>query len=196
MSWDDGDTFSYRSSAGRKIRARLRGYNTLESYGPVHRWGEWTTDELYANAKAAAATAASRPWSCQKTGADGGYGRVVVDCPELREALLREGLAHAFWIDEAAPAAELKIQAAAIAGRAGMWSKGAPQGLITSLHSGDEKPDAVPYNRICDLQTGACPGVEHDAVYESCAEVCLRGSCMVYVPFARRYRNKAECLRR
>ena len=31
--WDDGDTFEFREH-GRKTRARLRGFNTLESYGP------------------------------------------------------------------------------------------------------------------------------------------------------------------
>ena len=41
VKWDDGDTFHGVHPDGRKIKARLNGYNTLESYGPVHQWGEW-----------------------------------------------------------------------------------------------------------------------------------------------------------
>ncbi|MDP6932187.1 MAG: hypothetical protein QGG40_04685, partial [Myxococcota bacterium] len=52
VHWDDGDTFKRLTTDGSKGQgARLQGYNTLESYGPVHRWGEWTGQELYALAK-------------------------------------------------------------------------------------------------------------------------------------------------
>ena len=47
VDWDDGDTFSSPLGDGERLKARLSGYNTLESYGPVHRWGEWTAPELY-----------------------------------------------------------------------------------------------------------------------------------------------------
>ena len=45
--WDDGDTFAFiDANSGERVKARLSGFNTLESYGPVHRWGDWTGAEL------------------------------------------------------------------------------------------------------------------------------------------------------
>jgi len=191
--WDDGDTFSWRE-AGRKRTARMRGYNTLESYGPVHQWGGWTEAELYTLAKSSARLARSRQWACSLTDGDGGYGRVVVDCPGLRREMLRQGMAHAFWIDEDAPAEDLAVQQRAIARGVGMWEKGSPDGLLTSLHS-DHESERAAYNRVCNLQTGMCPKVEHEEDYETCQKVCMQGSCMLYVPFTSRYGDrKAACI--
>ncbi len=197
--WDDGDTFSYTDAAtGKRIRARMVGFNTLESYGPVHRWGQWTGWELYDLAKTSMYVAKGRAWACSDTGGEGGYGRIAVDCPELRRELLRTGLAHAFAIDETPDPEDLAVQQAAIAAGEGMWAKGAPTGLVTSLHSGDEGSGA-PYNRVCSLETGMCPAVEHSDTYGACEEVCLddAGSCMTYVPYKQRYGDsRAACLRR
>ena len=60
VRWGDGDTFRLKTLTGKKKSARLAGFNTLESYGPVHRWGEWTADELYQLANAAGVVAAAR----------------------------------------------------------------------------------------------------------------------------------------
>ena len=76
----------------------------------------------------------------------------------------------------------------------GMWAKGYPSSLITSLHSQDEKPDKDAYNRVCDMSTGQCEVKTHQDTYAVCQEVCVDDSCMIYVPFSQRYRNKASCL--
>ena len=196
--WDDGDTFSIPNpEGGKRIRARLDGFNTLESYGPVHRWGTWTSGELYAIAKQAGERARSETWSCTVGEGSGGYGRIRVDCPDLRWALVSEGLAHVFGIEQAGPEALLVAQQEAIDAGRGMWAKGAPEGLITSLHSVDERDGDTTYNRIADLSTGIAAKHEHSETYATCQEVCQMGSCMVYVPFAQRYdeAKKADCLR-
>ena len=197
-SWDDGDTFSTPNpSGGKRLRARMDGYNTLESYGPVHRWGDWTAAELYALAKASGERARSEVWTCTTQEGSGGYGRIRVDCPDLRNALLSEGLATVFAVDTPPRAEDLAAQQAAVEAGVGMWAKGAPEGLITSLHSLDEKPDQdSTYNRILDMATGMADKHSHSATYAPCEEVCDQGSCMVYVPYKQRYGpEKAECLK-
>ncbi|MCB9758457.1 MAG: nuclease [Alphaproteobacteria bacterium] len=196
--WDDGDTFAIApdNPEEKPARARLAGFNTLESYGPVHRWGDWTAAELFKLSKEAGERAASQPWRCTDTGEGGGYGRMLVDCPELRQTLLSEGLAHVFAIDTPPDANDVAVQQGAIQGRKGIWAKGAPEGLITSLHSLDEKPDqTATYNRVADLTTGMAQEVAHAETYAPCQEVCVQGSCMVYVPYAQRYGDdRAACL--
>ncbi|MFT5685968.1 MAG: micrococcal nuclease, partial [Myxococcota bacterium] len=104
VRWDDGDTFSWSDSdSGEKQKARLKGFNTLESYGPVHQWGEWSGAELYALAKSGGVAAGSAVWTCQDTGEGGGYGRRLIDCPDLRAHMLSEGFAHAFSVEGPAP---------------------------------------------------------------------------------------------
>ncbi len=201
--WDDGDTFSVTGDDGERTRMRLFGYNTLESYGPVHRWGTWTPRELYALAKQAGEVAGSEEWSCSLRTGEGGYGRKIVDCPDLRHQLLALGLAHVFAIDNEPDSADLETQQKAIADGAGMWSKGAPAQLITSLHSLDEKPDqSQTYNRVASTTTGKAQEQPHSETYTACQEVCVGkappdgdGSCMVYVPFKQRYgESRADCL--
>ncbi len=197
VRWDDGDTFSWSDpDSGEKRKARLKGFNTLESYGPVHRWGEWTGAELYALAKAGGVEARSAVWTCQDTGESGGYGRRLVDCPDLRAYMLSRGLAHAFSVGNPAPDADLKVQAKAIKQGQGMWAKGVPEGLVSSLHSAAEKEDGTAYNRLCSLSTGQCDESPHSDTYETCQEVCMQGSCMLYVPYEYRYgESRADCLR-
>ncbi|MCB9795633.1 MAG: nuclease [Alphaproteobacteria bacterium] len=198
VSWNDGDTFATEGEDGGKgIKARLAGFNTLESYGPVHRWGDWTPQELFLLSKKAGDRAASEVWTCTDTGKGGGYGRSLVDCPDLRRALLSEGLAHVFTLTEEADPADLAAQAQAIEGKVGMWAKGAPEGLLTSLHSLDEYTDKTEtYNRVADLKTGKAEESTHSTNYTTCQEVCVEGSCMIYVPYELRYGpKKADCLK-
>jgi len=192
--WDDGDTFS---TPDRALKARLAGYNTLESYGPIHRWGDWKSSELYEIAKLAGRVAAIDRWKCTTLPGSGGYGRSVVDCPELREVLLSLGLAHSFAVDGDGDPADLEVQATAIAGQQGMWAKGVPEGLVTSLHSLDEREGATEtYDRVCSPLTGAAPKVKHSTVHTACTEVCHQGSCLMYVPYRQRYGDaKADCLK-
>jgi hypothetical protein len=44
--WSDGDSFRIKSGPQVNRTTRLVGYNCLEAYGPVHRWGTWTPSEL------------------------------------------------------------------------------------------------------------------------------------------------------
>ena len=200
VSWDDGDTFKgVHPSTGKKISARLAGFNSLESYGPVHRWGEWSTEELFFLAKEAGNFAAAKQWSCTDTGKGGGYGRLLVDCPDLRREILEAGLAHSFSVGSAASEEDLEAQRVAIENKSGMWAKGVPKLLLTSLHSQDEKPNQNTYNRSCVVNTGQCDKVTHTFTYTECQLVCtpeLPASCMLYVPYKRRYgADRAECLK-
>ncbi len=197
VKWDDGDTFSTQNKEnGKKIRARLNGFNTLENYGPVHSWGKWQPEELLSIATEAKHVAASQHWRCDELPGGGGYGRVLVDCPDLRKELILKGLAHPFSIDKPAPADDIELMRQAIGAKSGMWAKGAPRYLLTSLHSNDENPKSDAYNRVCDLKTGQCSPKTHTDVYKTCEKVCVEDSCMIFVPYKMRYgENKAECLK-
>ena len=48
--WNDGDSFRVIRGPHNEMRARMAGYNTLESYGPVHFWGSQHAYEFYDNA--------------------------------------------------------------------------------------------------------------------------------------------------
>ncbi|MEO1174546.1 MAG: thermonuclease family protein, partial [Myxococcota bacterium] len=96
--FNDGDTLKVTGGPMAGTRARLAGFNTLESYGPVHRWGDWTHKELYFNAKQATLFSRRGVWHCEGDGARDGYGRLLLECDDLAIALIREGLAHALTI--------------------------------------------------------------------------------------------------
>lgn len=196
VDWDDGDTFAATKADGTKINARLNGFNTLESYGPVHQWGEWTEQELYVIAKEAGTFASSKKWNCTDTKQSGGYGRILVDCPDLRKEILEAGLAHPFSVGNPAPEADLQAMQLAMKNKAGMWAKGNPNWLLTSLHSQEEKPGEEVYNRVCELSKGMCNEQGHHQTFASCEKFCFEDSCMTYVPYASRYgADKASCLR-
>ena len=84
VRWSDGDSFHIKSGKYEGKGTRLVGYNTLETFGPVHRWGEWTRQELFEIAKEqrdgrrleglgpAPPTASRRATS-----------RLLVNCPDL-----------------------------------------------------------------------------------------------------------------
>lgn len=205
--FNDGDSFRVVGRHPRPdFKARIGQFNTLESYGPVHRWGEWSARELYKIAKKATDVARSGEWTCESRKKDDGtqitdsYGRVLVNCPDLAEALVRQGLAHAFFVDPAESVPKLlEVQAEAKREKRGMWAKGAPDTIMTSVHSADENKDSSSwkaYNRVVDTNTGLTQKVEHTRNFGSCEEVCEGPSCLTYVPFQNRYGDRrAECLR-
>jgi endonuclease YncB( thermonuclease family) len=90
VTWVDGDTFRV---GGTQHLARLAGYNTLETYGDVHRWGTWKPAALHALASQATALAGARPRTCVSLDRPGGYGRDLVSCPDTARALVGAGLA-------------------------------------------------------------------------------------------------------
>lgn len=202
VRWSDGDSFKIQSGPHEGRGTRLVGFNTLEAYGPVHRWGSWTPQELYAIAKASSAIAGSREWVCTTDGKADGYGRLLVDCPELSEEMIRQGHALAFAVEGTSPQTLLDAQREAMASGRGIWAKGVVNGVLTSLHSvGEDGDDAdgKAYNRVVDTRTGAATKRQHQRRYETCQEVCETTdgdeSCMTYVPFKRRYKNKPDCLK-
>ncbi len=201
VRWVDGDTFRIRAGRFAGRTTRLVGVNALETFGPVHRIGAMEPAALWAIAKATGPFAAARAWTCEADGARDGYGRLLVSCPALAEALVRAGYAMVFAIDAPASPALLEAQRAAQAARAGMWAGGAPRLVPTSLHSAGE-PDLRgrdAYDRIADTRTGVAEARRHARVYRTCEERCVGEgrdrACMIYVPFQRRYRHRPACLR-
>jgi micrococcal nuclease len=199
VNWSDGDSFKIKGGKFEGSGTRLVGYNTLEAYGPVHRWGEWTTHELFEIAESSSKVAAEETWDCTTDGNKDGYGRLLINCPELSKHMVRKGVAMVYSVNDAPVDPEmLKIQAQAIANKAGMWAKGAPKGVITSLHSIAEEGKPEAYNRVADTRTGAAVMRKHRKAYATCEEVCEETegttSCMVYVPFEHRYKNRPACL--
>jgi len=126
VRWSDGDSLRFVSGRLRGERARLMGYNTLESYGPVHKWGEWNEWDLYRIAKNAKNLAGREAWECTLAERKDHYGRYLMRCPKLTEAMVREGIAHIFEVTGDPSEALIKLQREAIDGRRGMW-KGARQ---------------------------------------------------------------------
>ncbi len=202
VRWSDGDSFRFKSGEFDDNGVRLTRFNTLESYGPVHRWGDWTPLELFQIAKRSRYVASEKEWVCTTDGSRDGYNRVLVDCPDAAEHMVREGHAHAFTMDTAADPKLLKIQREAQKKGVGIWEKGVPGRIITSLHSYAEeyaKERGIAYNRSIEMKSGASVLLEHNEVYDTCQEVCVGPKddpvCMIYVPFEIRYRGKPDCLR-
>lgn len=202
VRWSDGDSFKFKDGPYEGAGVRMTGYNTLESYGPVHRWGRWTAQELYEIARTSKNLGASQEWQCTTTGDRDGYRRVLVSCPQAALHMVEQGHGHVFGIDEPVSEELVAAQARAQKKKVGMWAKGVPKIVITSLHSADEGwkgKDEGPYNRVADARSGMSEKMHHEDVYGVCQEVCLgpkaAQSCMTYVPFKSRYRNKPDCLR-
>ncbi len=202
VNWNDGDSFRILKGPREGEKARLKGYNTLESYGPVHFWGAFHGWELYRTHKAATKLARSQQWECESDGSADGYGRILVTCPRLRERLVSEGLAHVYAYGDETPDPELlALQLKSQSERKGMWSKGIPKAIVTSVHSiseahSDGTPREVSYNRLCDTRTGKTYTVKHDQVFEPCDAFCHDGSCMLYIPFDVRYGpHRPKCVK-
>ena len=201
VRWTDGDSFRINSGPYKGRGTRLEGYNTLEAYGPVHRWGDWSAVELFAIAKDASTVAAAHEWACTTEGKEDGYKRLLIDCPDLAIDIVKQGYALAYAVEAAPKQAVLEAQKEAQLGKRGMWKKGVVNGVITSLHSVGEDGDAEQteaYDRIVDTRTGKALKHKHEKKYESCEEVCEvtdgTTSCMVYVPFKHRYYKRPGCL--
>ncbi|MCB9730248.1 MAG: hypothetical protein H6744_18310 [Deltaproteobacteria bacterium] len=196
--WNDGDSFRVLEGPERDMKARLAGYNTLESYGPVHFWGAFHGYQLYDEAKGGQHLARSREWECRTLPGTGGYKRALIQCPELTKEIIAEGLAHVFHVGDGDPDPELmRLQLQAQRERKGIWAKGIPEWVVTSIHSYGEGGDKRKgYNRVCSTRTGKSAVIEHTAVFETCDAFCWGGSCMIYAPFDVRYGSQAkpDCL--
>ncbi|MFN3197667.1 MAG: thermonuclease family protein [Bradymonadia bacterium] len=174
VHFNDGDSFQVISGQFAGTKARLAGFNTLESFGPVHRWGKWTAKELYKNAKMATMNARRGVWHCESDLKTDFYGRILWWCEDLAVDQVRKGLAHAMSVtEEAAKPAVVAAQQEAIANRRGMWAHGVPEFVLTSIHSNDERPgDKKSYNRLVSSNDGHSRRWQHELLYSECEEVC------------------------
>ena len=115
--FNDGDSFRVLDGKLEGTKARLMGFNTLESFGPVHQWGDWTHKELYVLAKMATLNGRRGGWRCDSDLDRDTYGRALFDCPQLVLDQLRKGLAHTMTVTAESAAAPL---VAALEGLSGL----------------------------------------------------------------------------
>ena len=171
--FNDGDSFRVLEGPLRGTRARIAGFNTLESYGPVHMWGTWTPEELYRYAKLGTLNARRGVWHCTSDMKKDGYGRILWHCQDLAVDQIRKGLAHAMTVTrKPAPAPLLEAQWAALKARRGMWSHGIPPFVLTSTHSAAENFRRGPYNRLVSTADGHPEKFKHRDAYRECQWVC------------------------
>jgi len=170
--FNDGDSFRVLAGKLKGSKARLAGFNTLESYGPVHQWGTWSRHELSRYATLGTLNARKGVWRCTSDMQKDGYGRILWDCPDLAEDQVRKGLAHAMTVTKDPAAAYLlEAQADAIANKRGMWAHGIPDFVLTSLHSTTEN-FANPYNRQVSSKDGHSWKFRHSNAIAECQSMC------------------------
>jgi endonuclease YncB( thermonuclease family) len=175
--FNDGDSFRIQAGPFKGAQARLSGYNTLESFGPAHKWGSWTTKELYVIAKYATLEARRGVWHCEGDGKKDGYGRLLLFCKDLAASLIERGLAHTYSVDENPGDPDLlAVQREAIKNRRGMWAHGVPRNVVTSLHVKSEGggKDGVTSNRLISTSDARTTKWIHNDEYEECQTVCQK----------------------
>ncbi|MDQ3031708.1 MAG: thermonuclease family protein [Myxococcota bacterium] len=174
VHFNDGDSFRVQGGELSGTQCRLGGFNTLESFGPAHQWGDWHPYELYVNAKQATTHARRGVWHCFGDGSRDGYGRLLLDCPDLAISHISHGYAHAYNIDDTPSRPEyLRAQQEAIRERRGMWAHGVPEYVMTSIHSADEDPARdFHYNRLVSTYDGHTESDRHRETYGECEWVC------------------------
>lgn len=172
--FNDGDTFRVLEGEYRNTPCRLNGFNTLESFGPVHQWGDWHPYELFVNAKMATMNGRRGVWHCTTEGERDTYGRVLTECPDLAIDQIRRGYAHAVEVDDQPARPEyLRAQQDAIRNRRGMWAHGVPDYVMTSLHSLHEDVFRdFHYNRLVSVYDGHSESYQHRETYGECQWVC------------------------
>ena len=187
--FNDGDSFRVLAGPLKGSKARLAGFNTLESYGTTHSWGGWTARELYHNAKQGTYNARRGPcwddktkryrrgcgkaWHCTSDMKRDGYGRILWWCPDLAEDQIRKGIAHVMSVHGPGVPMLVAAQKDAIKHRRGMWAHGVPRYVVTSLHSADEPWfKGFPYNRMVSTVDGSSRKWRHRKLYAECTKVC------------------------
>lgn len=172
--FNDGDSFRVLSGGRKGQKARLAGFNTLESHGPAHQWGDWTAKELYVMAKTATLHARRGVWNCTTDEKTDTYGRALFWCPDLALDLVKHGFAHVMSVDDVPALPKLlEAQQEAIAHRRGIWAHGVPDLVLTSLHSVEEDLEGKgTYNRLVSTKDGHSIKWKHTNRYEECQTVC------------------------
>lgn len=177
VHFNDGDSFRVLAGPFAETRARLSGFNTLESYGPVHRFPGFTAKELYWNAKMATMNARKGEWHCvSKDLKRDTYGRILWFCLDLAVDQVRRGYAHVFTIDEKPGDPRIiRAQEDAQQNKRGMWAHGVPEYVLTSLHSASESSAGRrTYNRVISSRDGHSASQRHENGYTECEWVCLK----------------------
>jgi endonuclease YncB( thermonuclease family) len=172
--FNDGDSFRVLGGSLKDSKARLAGFNTLESYGPAHFWGDWTAKELFVLAKMGTYNGRDGAWNCTSDLSKDGYGRILWICPSLAEDQIRKGFAHALSINED-PSEDryIKAQKEAIENRRGIWAHGVPEYVLTSTHSIEEDTEkGYVYNRLVSTVDGHSLKWKHTDRYDECQNVC------------------------
>jgi endonuclease YncB( thermonuclease family) len=174
--FNDGDSFRVLDGELAGTKARLAGYNTLETHGPVHQWGDWTSKELYAIAKMATLNARRGTWHCESDLSRDGYGRMLWLCLDLAKDQILHGFAHVMAVgkDVGHPVL-IEAQRQAMRARRGIWAKGIPTLLMTSNHSIAESTGEAMgenYNRLVSAVDGHSEKMLHDNRYGECENVC------------------------
>lgn len=173
VSFNDGDSFRIQGGEFSGSQCRLAGFNTLESFGPAHWWGDWHPYELYVNAKMATTNGRRGTWHCTTDGTRDGYGRLLLECPDLAISQISQGLAHAMQIDDTFARPEyLRAQQEAIAHRRGMWAHGVPEFVMTSIHSASEGGRDEYRNRLVSVRDAHTEYMTHNDTYSECQWVC------------------------
>ena len=172
--FNDGDSFRILRGRHKGARARLAGFNTLESHGPVHQWGDWTEKEMYVLAKMATLHARRGVWHCTSESKLDSYGRMLLSCPDLAEEMIRLGYAHALTVtDDPSDEKLLAAQREAQEQKRGIWAHGIPEYIVTSIHSVEEDVRGRgTYNRTVDTRDGHSVMWRHVNRYEECQRVC------------------------
>lgn len=196
--FNDGDTFRILDGDLKNSRVRVAGFNTLETYGPVHKWSENDPHYLLDIANRATVEAQKGPWTCVSDNEKDHYGRILAHCDDLAQTLIAKGLAHVYSMDsDPAEESYIATQRTAQKKRIGMWKNGIPDYIITSVHSQSESASNT-YNRLISTKDGHSKKWLHRDNYTTCQNVCLDDdgtSCMIYVPFEQRYGSKRpSCL--
>jgi endonuclease YncB( thermonuclease family) len=172
--FNDGDSFRVLKGRDKGAKARLAGFNTLETHGAVHQWGDWQLRELYHIAKMATLHARRGSWSCESDGKTDTYGRLLAWCQSLAVDQVRRGYAHAMSVnDDPAKPEVLEAQREAIAAKRGMWAHGVPECILTSLHSVEEDVEGRgTYNRLVSTADGHSIKWRHTDSYKECDTIC------------------------
>jgi endonuclease YncB( thermonuclease family) len=178
VSFNDGDSFRPLAGPYKGSQSRLAGFNTLESFGPVHSWGTWTEREMWVLAKLATKNAQRGVWHCETDGKRDGYGRLLMFCKDLAKSHIEQGLAMVMSVDQTPGDAELiDAQRSAVAAGRGMWAHGVPTYVLSSLHATSEGggKDGKTYNRLVSTLDGHSEKWLHEDDYAECQRVCRRG---------------------
>ncbi len=172
--FNDGDSYRVLAGKFRGTKARLEGFNTLESFGPVHKWGDWDFHELYVIAKLGAYNGRRGVWHCESDLSQDTYGRTLWWCPDLVVDSVRKGLAHAMSVKGPARPEVIAAQQEAIKAKRGMWAHGVPDFILTSTHSTTEGGgrDGLTYNRLVSTKDGHSLKWLHENAYKECEVVC------------------------